>query len=220
MISELPFESYLTYSPSKRWPFGPPDDVLRAEEWMKSIKNGSHTTLRGKSPYDFIAERMRIFFGGGAPEGSLFFQKPTLIPVPRSGLPPPEPYHWPAREMARSLVKHGFGTEMSGFLVRTTALKKAALGGERNAFLQRDALGVTEQFPPKGPMLLVDDIVTSGSALLGAALRVLASFPGAVVIGGFAAMRTMSDPSQFTRIRDPASGSLTMNPDGSCVRRP
>src|SRR5258706_9733600 len=163
---------------------------------------------------------MRSYFVTAPWLGGVFHPNSVLFPVPRVTLHVAEPYHWPARELARALVNHGFGREVCLALRRAKAVQKASMGGERNALLQRDTLASMEGFPPVGPIVLVDDLVTTGATLFGSALRLLDSYPGLELTGGFAAMRTMSEPPQFTHLRSPVVGSITLGANGWCQRVP
>ena len=55
---------------------------------------------------------------------------------------------------------------------------------------------------------------------MGAALRMQIAFPGAVAPWVFAAMRTVSEPSEFSRILDPSEGAIVLLESGACRRRP
>jgi adenine/guanine phosphoribosyltransferase-like PRPP-binding protein len=68
-------------------------------------------------------------------------------------------------------------------------------------------------------ILIVDDIVTRGATLLGAANRLCESYPD-VPIRAFAAMRTVSNPSIFRALNEPLVWTITLQPDGSTLRRP
>jgi len=68
-------------------------------------------------------------------------------------------------------------------------------------------------------ILIVDDIVTRGATLLGAANRLRESYPG-VPIKAFAAIRTVSTPSDFRDLIQPLRWTITLRPDGSTLRRP
>jgi predicted amidophosphoribosyltransferase len=105
-------------------------------------------------------------------------------------------------------------------LKRTVAQKKAAMGGPRSAFVHRDSLAVTEQIPPRAPILLVDDVITSGAQMMGAALTLAAAYPGVGEIRCFAVMRTITPPDPFVAIRSPVTGVITLLPSGTCRRRP
>lgn len=67
-------------------------------------------------------------------------------------------------------------------------------------------------------ILLVDDIVTRGTTMLGAASRLRDVFPG-VHIRAFAAMRTITPPATFNAIYDPCKGEITLNGQDT-FRRP
>ncbi|MDG7031901.1 MAG: phosphoribosyltransferase, partial [Nitrososphaerota archaeon] len=58
-------------------------------------------------------------------------------------------------------------------------------------------------------VLLIDDIITRGATLLGAANRLADAFPNAR-ISAFAAMRTVSNPDEFQREYDPQMGNVRL----------
>jgi len=68
-------------------------------------------------------------------------------------------------------------------------------------------------------ILLIDDIVTSGSTVVGAANRLYEAFPG-TQISTFAAMRTISRKIEFGSEYSPYVGNIHLYPDGGCWRRP
>jgi hypothetical protein len=68
-------------------------------------------------------------------------------------------------------------------------------------------------------VVLVDDVVTTGSTLLGSAWRILDRYPNAQIVG-FAAMRTISDPHMFRGPLDPVAGCIVHNEDCTTYRRP
>ena len=67
-------------------------------------------------------------------------------------------------------------------------------------------------------ILLVDDIITRGATMLGAANKLRNTFPLAR-IRGFAAMRTISPPDIFNQAYDPCLGVITFNGQDT-FRRP
>jgi phosphoribosylpyrophosphate synthetase len=73
--------------------------------------------------------------------------------------------------------------------------------------------------PPLSDIVLVDDIVTRGSTMLGAASRLAETFSG-VRITAFAAMRTVSNHEEFSAIRDPRIGRIWLREDGESFRDP
>lgn len=221
MLSELRFESYLSYCPRKYWPADPSRAMASAEEWMKAIKTGTRAGPEGRNPYQVIAERMQED-AAVSDVGALFrtLVPSVLVPVPSSSLPPREPYFWPGRELAKALVARGFGRKALALLERRVAQEKASMGGPRNAFVHRDSLAVMERIPPRASILLVDDIITSGSQMMGAALALAGAYPDVGEIRCFAAMRTLTPPDPFETIRSPVTGVITLQPNGACRRRP
>ena len=74
--------------------------------------------------------------------------------------------------------------------------------------------------PPPNEILLVDDIITRGSTLLGAANRLAEAFPEAR-IRAFGAMATVSDPADFVALSRPLVGSIQYRPSTEdTIRRP
>lgn len=67
-------------------------------------------------------------------------------------------------------------------------------------------------------VLLVDDVVTRGATLLGAASRIKEAFPDCEV-RGFALVRTESF-DEVTQVRDPRVGTIEIARTGKAVRRP
>lgn len=66
--------------------------------------------------------------------------------------------------------------------------------------------------------MIVDDVVTRGATLLGAASRLSEAYPQAS-IRAFAAMRTVSNPDEFREIRDPVMGKIVYR-SGEAYRHP
>lgn len=61
-------------------------------------------------------------------------------------------------------------------------------------------------------IVLVDDLITSGTTMLGCANVLQKAFPNAEIVG-FAAIRTMSNPSDFKQILDPCNGRIVLHND-------
>lgn len=74
--------------------------------------------------------------------------------------------------------------------------------------------------PPPNEILLVDDMITRGSTLLGAANRLAEAFPG-TRIRAFGAMTTISDRADFVALSKPLIGSIQYRPSTEdTIRRP
>ncbi len=119
---------------------------------------------------------------------------------------------WVPNSIATALVGRGIGREVVPCLRRVKPLRKAAFSDpwdRPTPTEQFDTIGVEGRIsePLPNDIVLVDDIVTRGHTLLGAANRMAEAIPQAR-IRAFAAMRTMSTPSDFVAMYDPCSGTI------------
>ncbi len=71
------------------------------------------------------------------------------------------------------------------------------------------SLSVSNMIFPFKKAVLIDDVITRGSTLIGSANKFHDRFPD-VEIRGFAAIRTMSDPSSFVDWLDPVKGKISL----------
>ncbi len=146
------------------------------------------------------------------PFAPFFTPGTVLVPVPSSSLMRPDTL-WVPDRIARALVAEGVGREVLRSLARVRPIRKAATSDASERPMpteQYETMGVQRiiREPSPSEIVLVDDIVTRGATLLGAANRLLEAFPSAR-IRGFAAMRTMSDPSDFEAYYKPERGWIT-----------
>ena len=117
------------------------------------------------------------------------------------------------------------GREVLACLVRREPLRKSAWSdpSERPTPTEQfETLAVQGQIasPPPTDITLVDDIITRGHTLIGAANRLLDAFPK-TSIRAFAAMRTISDPLEFVKGYDPVSGWINYRGfEDDALRRP
>lgn len=150
-----------------------------------------------------------------------FFADDTvLIPVPGHAPLAPGAINTSER-IARALLAQGLGSEISDALSRRTRVAKSAFVRPDERPRAEDhfrsfAMGSSLLRPRR--VLLVDDFVTRGATLIGAASRVADVFPG-VEIRGFALVRSMTD-GDITAIRDSCVGVIELGADGECRRRP
>ncbi|MBX3233764.1 MAG: hypothetical protein KIT84_09145 [Labilithrix sp.] len=144
----------------------------------------------------------------------------ALVPVPRSGLLA-EGALWPALEIARELRAWDFGSQVLPCLERTMAVAKAATSvaeARPKARTHLESLIVVEPLSLPARVTLVDDVVTRGAQLFGAAWAIWSVRPD-VEIRAFAAVRTVSDASDFIALAEPCSGRIEWR-DEECRRRP
>jgi predicted amidophosphoribosyltransferase len=144
----------------------------------------------------------------------------VLVPVPRSSMQLPGAL-WIPDQLSSALVEVGLGGRVARLLRRTAPIPKAAwsASSERDALRNYQTLAVQQDLLPTPEILLVDDVVVTGSALLGSANRLREAY-ASIPIRGFAAVRTMTNPSDFTDFNSPVTGTITLKPNGLCQRVP
>ncbi len=220
-IDLLEYGSLLSYTPLDS--SEPPPEIQNANDVMYAIKNDSFIEEPPVLTSEWIARtvqenRKSLPFSG-------FFQPDTiLVPVPKSSLAHPGSL-WVPERIASALVKKGMGKQVIACLARTTPIRKAAWSGASHRprpSEQYQTMGVQGSISELKPeeIVLVDDIVTRGATFLGAANRLVEAFPE-TRIRVFAAMRTVSNASEFEALYKPVSGTIMYREDrDDSIRRP
>ena len=213
LLSELEFGSYLTYSPR-----GKSDLAKRSKNIMIWLKSEGSIGNPPKFMSQFVAERMEEGIDQ-MPFKHFFSQNVSLVPIPKSSLMQPNTL-WASEKIAKALSKQAFG-EFYPCLKRIKPLQKAAYAVPLNRPKAIDHYNSIECQPlvhrPK-EIVLIDDVITRGSTLLGCASRVREIFSD-VPIRAFAVIRTISDPDDFTKIEDPCIGTITLS-NNNTFRKP
>lgn len=214
-LAYLEGASLLSYSPR-----GVGEAAESARTWMKALKGGA---TWGDPPHsgpqyvaDYIARNV-----SSLPFSSVFSTSTVVVPAPKSVLHQ-EGSLWVPHQIASALIESALGGRVATLLKRAIPIPKAAtsIASERpTAQRHFETLVVQTDFGPVEKILIVDDVVTRGATLIGAANRLHESYP-AVPIKAFAVIRTMSDPSTFKALNDPSPWTITLRPDGSTLRRP
>mgnify|MGYP001229244299 CR=1 FL=1 len=213
--SEIEFASFLTYSVRGD---GQPEQESRI--WRDRLKHdrlfGSPPELTSQLIAEGLSRRLAEmpfvgYFGRGA----------VLVPVPSSSKLQKDGL-WVPQRIARELVKVGLGDIVDTLLERSRVLPKAAWSPARErptAQQHYDSLGVTSTGLAPARFVLIDDVITRGATMLGAASRLGTAFPNAE-IRCFAVMRSISEPLPFTNIFEPVVGKVELKSSGGTVRRP
>jgi hypothetical protein len=129
---------------------------------------------------------------------------------------------WVPNQLSQELVRGGLGGAVAVLLERTEPIPKSAtsLSADRpTAQRNYETLRVRESLESPSEILLVDDVVTAGATLLGAASRLAEEFPD-VPIKGFAAARTVSVAARFRTTVEPVVGTIVLRSDGRTQRDP
>jgi len=210
MLLSIEYATLLQYSPR-----GQAEMSVSSREVRAAIKNGLIAPYRERLAEIFTEyqDKLRLFLHPGI----------TLVPAPRSSLVLGGGL-WPAKEIADMLPALKLGS-ISTCLERTTTVKKSAYcanADERPSVAAHyDSFAVKELVPTQ-EITLVDDILTLGRTLVGAASRLADHFPNAI-IRAFALMQTRgrSDDLDIDRILNVQVGTITYNPrTGKCQHTP
>ncbi|MCS7137883.1 MAG: hypothetical protein NZ941_05895 [Candidatus Caldarchaeum sp.] len=151
-----------------------------------------------------------------------FFSRETaLVPVPPSGLLK-EGSLWVPLEICKALENRGLGKTLK-MLYRKEPIPRSSFAEPKDRPLPSvhyKSLRYQTFFIDIRKILLVDDVVTRGHALLGSAWRVKEAYPNADIYG-FAIIRTISNPDEFKSLYAPVLGTITYRRNyGDALRRP
>lgn len=179
----------------------------RVEELMKKVSFGRDRKLQGVGE-----ELMDKFF----PEDCL------LVPMPGSAqLLGKGNEHWGPREMCRFAVEAGLAPEWEALLERVETIpssKQCARDERPSAARQFETMRATRDGLQAMNITIVDDVITRGATLVGAAARLRQAFPNAVV-RGFAFARTLIGVP-VKALPDPLSGYVEIFASGKTFRHP
>jgi len=216
-LIQLEFGSLLSYCPRG----GSSQEIQQSRQIMRIIKNDSFVEDPPVLMSNWISgtmDRLR----SELPFGSIFRTNSVLVPLPRSSLLQPDSL-WVPERIANALVKKGFGDRVMPCLTRIKAVRKSATSqaNQRPTPTEHFAsLAVQGKLGSTEDIVLIDDIVTRGHMMIGAANRLLEAFPSAR-IHAFAAMRTISNWMDFSHIYDPLIGWIEYRKAyDDCLRRP
>jgi len=216
-LNQLEFGSLLSYCPRG----GSSEEIQLSRQIMRILKNDSFVEDPPVLMSNWISRTMELR-RSELPFGSFFRTNSVLVPLPRSSLLQPDSL-WVPERIASALVRRGFGARVMPCLTRTRAVRKSATSqaSQRPTPTEHfESLAVQGNLGSTEDIVLIDDIVTRGHTMIGAANRLLESFPSAR-IHAFAAMRTLSSWLDFSHIYDPQIGRIEYREDSDdCLRRP
>lgn len=140
-----------------------------------------------------------------------FDSKPVLVPTPGSSLTQPGTL-WVPQRLAAALHRRGLGLAVEECLKRERPVRKSAKSAASDRPTAREhyeSMIVQKKLSDPREILLIDDVITRGATLLGAAERLAEAFPN-TRIRAFAAIRTISNSSEFQNILSPCIGMIRL----------
>jgi hypothetical protein len=215
-LASLPYASFLSYSPRGTSPVS-----VESQRVCYSVKqDGLQPSGRP------LIEAVVGTLARDHREAFAEFLGPdvTLVPVPKSAPLPSKgsgPVLWVPRRISEALAAAGLGAAVVPCVERVTAVPKSAAStrGERPSIDRHIESMQARLDLPRGPITLVDDVVTKGATLFAAARVITNAFPG-VEVRAFALIRTRGLVPDVERVIDPAVGTITGNRWGEAERVP
>jgi predicted amidophosphoribosyltransferase len=213
LISELEFGSFLAYCPDKNTQS---EKIKESKNIMLFLKKDQ--IIEDHPMSEIIAERVKNNLST-LPFKEFFGKDVALIPVPKSSLMKTDSL-WVSDRLASALANKGLGIHFP-CLERIRPVPKSAYSKSENRPKATDhfnSIRCITQLQHPSEMLLIDDVITRGATMLGCASVLKQRFPN-TVIRGFAAIRTISNPSGFTSLQTPCIGKITLKAQDT-IRRP
>jgi phosphoribosylpyrophosphate synthetase len=208
VIDRLAFAACYAYSPH-----GIGATSSQSRDLCRRIKRADSeaVALATARVSQYVADgRFTAFFGSDV----------TLVPVPgRAPLAPGAISR--TQRFCDELVRRGLARETVPLIARIRPVAKSAYAApaERpDAVEHHDSMDMQRTLVTPHRILLVDDVVTRGATLLGAASLLLEAVEHSEV-RAFAFIRTIS-PGEVDDVRDPCEGWIERLPSGGTVRRP
>ncbi|MCE2505204.1 MAG: hypothetical protein J4F36_01750 [Nitrosopumilaceae archaeon] len=202
-VSKVDFSSLLTYTPR-----GKDEEHFRSRSVMRDLKNDvvlPSGNLMSTSIANMIKRQLDRY-----PFSDYFNENTLLVPTPKSTKQQKDEL-WVPQRIVLAMANNGLG-KMRECLSREIALPRSStsLASDRpKAKRHYESMKVKELLDAPREIVLVDYVITRGATTLGAVNRLADAFPNAK-IRVFAAMRTISNPDEFSEIIQPCIGTITL----------
>jgi hypothetical protein len=191
LLSDIVFGSYFVYSPKGSTPISQKSRFLRdVIKFDRYVNAGTPLKLVRGIPH--LISLMKNALPGSDLEGFCTDQ-PILVPAPRSA-PVAKDSLYPTKLICQNMVACQLGRDFQPVLERAVPVPKAAFQRpEARPTVQTHfaSLKVSKELGSPSSILVVDDVVTSGSMLLACVSKLQESYPDSQ-IRAFALLRTMS----------------------------
>jgi len=218
----LRYSSLFSFTPKKSYAnheFNIPNqnELDRAYSLMQILKNDQEVIVgEKKENFNFIEYtaryiKKRLNEKEFAAKFSFFGDDAILVPIPKSTLMKGDTL-WVPKRIALELEKQGLGKYID-LLERIYSVNRSSTSQPSDRPLPEEhykSTRIKDTFIEVGKnttFVLVDDVITRGSTLLGCANRILDVWSN-VEIYGFAIFRTISNYTDFKYFLDPKTGKI------------
>lgn len=215
LLAELQFGAVLTYVARGTTP-----EMEQAKAVTHSLKRDGRLALPdGTRPTttEYLCSLLRNAFQSCPALANVLTSDCALVPVPGAALRVTDGL-WVPERLARAMIASGFGSQVLPCVTRTVAVQKSAtaLPGQRpSAHDHYNSMAVETRLAWPSKLLLVDDVVTKGASLIGAASRLREAAPHSRIVG-FAMVRTLRSSAEFQSWFNPVVGRITVSNYGEC----
>lgn len=207
LLSRVDFFSLYSYCPR-----GEAVKIKESQLHVMKLKHDKLDAASSEAPSLLVAKRVQKEYSGGFLKG-LFEEDVVCVPAPRSHMPIRDGL-WVPHRIASAISALGMARGCFACLKRTKSVPKAAYSPPAARPTVQDhhsSLQVDSDVLLGKPtvILLVDDVVTTGATLLAGISRLKEVFTEATVLG-FAAVRTISNPDEFSAFLEPRIGTIEL----------
>ena len=181
-----------------------------------ALKAGDFATIQR------MVNRVHTLYSAGFFE-TFFSEDTMLVPIPGSARIRNQSTPWIAERICNELTSVGLGAEVLPIAERRTTVAKSSYqkwGKRPSPKVHFDSIEVSREMVDYKRLLLVDDVVTKGSTILGVASRVSDAYPRSEV-QAFAMIRTMGLQPDIESFNEPTDeGRITLRSSGDARRDP
>lgn len=190
--SDLYVWTFIVYAPQSV----PGEVAAKSRRTIFGVKNDSQGFFPGESMIQFVARRVSEESAQGA-FGDLFGPDVVLVPVPGCAPLVSKNQLWPSWSLCQQMVQCGLASSAIQLVERVKAVPRSSrvpAGAARpTAAVHAESMSVAPKLLDRpSKLLLVDDVLTRGATMLGAATALQEGYPDSSVMG-FAVGRTDRD---------------------------
>lgn len=217
-VSNIEFGSLYTYCPRNN-NGTKSEEIKKSKNIMIHLKNEYSVGNTSKFMSEYVSEKIKNNIET-LPFKNFFGKNVDLVPVPKSSLMKKGSL-WVPEKIAKALAKQGLGN-LYPCLERVQSVSKSSYSksSERPKAIDHfNTIKFVPQIHQPKEIILIDDVITRGSTMIGCANVLRKQFPN-VSVKGFAVIRTISQPENFNAINESCVGNIALRANGETQRTP